>query len=593
MVESPPTEEPEPSTDNDAGTSSVVITPSIDATIVPEPVKIPSISSTTFNAATKTWEKHDTNLVTPIKQKYKVIGGKVVAISDTPKVGQATPISSDVSSLDTSTVEPSVTSNSATEAKEKPTFPPRKHARKQSAIPPRESIAESDGWSTEEEEGVKESTSATHITEESQIPAIITDVPVLEALAFMEPETPEVEIDKLVLPAPVAEEVDLGEATADTHTTPSIEGDVLLPPPAFTSTDESEATSPFGESTNDPVVAATISVETVSATVSAQPESSTTVTEEQKIKKEEQKVDSKSFPYEIVEGKVLRKSSAGSKTRTDTPGPSDVVPPVLSPTPPTISFPAPEQRSPRSTSRRPHLESFEEFKGRIVTHVASDPRYGLSPQNSKNVSTLSAAAEVFVSCGPMADNSITGSLTRKDAPWPGSPHHIHERGVRPRPNTIGRDGKRPQEDAQFAYGKTEPINQPSRREEPFDPYAGESAKAIKSFKDRYLPILQSHNEQQLKDLFNLRPSCFCGYPCAQFDGVVPVWVCGMFRRGYYSFLFRLTAGLHCRHIPGGARSICMFLSGSAFEIHLLGTSTTRSRLSPQMHWFRISKHVHT
>jgi hypothetical protein len=149
---------------------------------------------------------------------------------------------------------------------------------------------------------------------------------------------------------------------------------------------------------------------------------------------------------------------------------------------------------------------------------------------------ISAAAEIFVSCGPMADNPTTGSLTRNESPWPGAPYHSHEREIRPRPVTLGRDGKRPQEDAQFAYGKTDPINQPSRREESFDPYEDEAPKALKTLREKNCPILESHNELKLKELFSARPNCFCRLPCAQFDGVVPVWVCGMFRRGYSRYL---------------------------------------------------------
>jgi hypothetical protein len=181
---------------------------------------------------------------------------------------------------------------------------------------------------------------------------------------------------------------------------------------------------------------------------------------------------------------------------------------------------------------------------RITTHIESDPRYEFdllsAPQNAEKAATIHAAAEKFFQCGPMADEPKVSSLRRQDHPWPGSPNYPHEQGQKPRPNTIGRDGKRPQEDAQFAYGKADPINQPSRREESFDPFAEEAPKSLKLLREKYRPILESHDEKKLREMFHVKPFCFCGSPCAQFDGVVPVWVCGMFRRGYYLRLSALT-----------------------------------------------------
>jgi hypothetical protein len=145
-------------------------------------------------------------------------------------------------------------------------------------------------------------------------------------------------------------------------------------------------------------------------------------------------------------------------------------------------------------------------------------------------------AKKFVECGDMADRRTLGLLTRDLAPWPGSPHHQH--GI-PLDSTCEPDenvSHDERENSQFGYGKTSPINQPSVREEIFDPFAQTPPKTLKELKAKNRPFLEVCDNRTLKTLFNKSPDCFCGKPCARFDGVVPVYVCGVFKRGYIFIL---------------------------------------------------------
>ena len=532
----------------------IIDRPSTDNTTV-EPTKVPIVSSATIESPleVKVSEPLDVSVATPIKQKFKVIGGRVVNILDTPKQEHATPTRPGASTPGVSTAElPSEkTPVPHILRHEHSTFPRRKQGRKHSSSTRRLSIAKSDGWSTEAEDGpgTAEAATETTATENIQVPGVVTDLPVGDIMvpvegfiAMPELEVPEIVVGELTTPPTlVAEQSTIVESTTTGDIPPMVEVGVLLPPPSFATVEESPPPSDAEEATQD-INATTTSAEAPppAPSVTQAFEVTNVQNPQEESKNNQPKIDVRELPYQIVEGKVLRKSSAPSKCSISTPGPLDPTDPTfssVSPTRSTSSLPAAQKFSPGPSTRRVRSESLELAKERIAAHISSEIRYVIAPpsppqaQDTSKAAAVSAAAEKFVQCGPMADVPTTASLTRAASPWPGSPYHTPERGVRSRPYASGRDSKRPQEDAQFAYGKTDRINQPSRREEPFDPYAEETPKSLKFLQGRNLPVLESHDAQQLKEMFGSRPHCFCGMPCAQFNGVVPVYVCGMFQRG--------------------------------------------------------------
>ena len=113
--------------------------------------------------------------------------------------------------------------------------------------------------------------------------------------------------------------------------------------------------------------------------------------------------------------------------------------------------------------------------------------------------------------------------------------------------------------SRFGYGKAKGVNQPSVREERFDPFDKESAKNMKHLKEKNCPLLESLDDRLLKSLLEKTPNCFCGKMCARFDGVVPVYVCGTFRRLYTMLLS-----------PTDFRSVMSpETRGCAFHMHVL------------------------
>src|SRR5579859_319654 len=169
----------------------IIDRPSTDNTTV-EPTKVPIVSSATIESPleVKVSEPLDVSVATPIKQKFKVIGGRVVNILDTPKQEHATPTRPGASTPGVSTAElPSEkTPVPHILRHEHSTFPRRKQGRKHSSSTRRLSIAKSDGWSTEAEDGpgTAEASTETTATENIQVPGVVTDLPVGDIMVPVE-----------------------------------------------------------------------------------------------------------------------------------------------------------------------------------------------------------------------------------------------------------------------------------------------------------------------------------------------------------------------------------------------------------------------
>ena len=302
------------------------------------------------------------------------------------------------------------------------------------------------------------------------------------------------------------------------------------------------------------------------------------------VEKSMSKTVGKSLAYQIVAGTVVRKDSrpsTPSKIQIDTANASGASTPLMSPATSTsynrfLDYLPPIRRKEQTLSYDSHM-------GRV--------RSIISPRTGPKIEAPEAAKK-FVECGDMADYRAIGSLTRQRAPWPGAPHHNHQ------PVVFGPAKRDTQDDAiteisQFGYGKTTPINQPSVREETFDPFDKESPKSLKQWIEKNTPLLDAVDSRGLKALLEKAPNCFCGKMCARFDGIVPVYVCGCFRRVYVSIVFKLILDMSCQVILVDALSICMSHSGNVFVIHFIGLNIIKRRLSLLTHSTPISTHVHT
>ena len=303
------------------------------------------------------------------------------------------------------------------------------------------------------------------------------------------------------------------------------------------------------------------------------------------VEKSANKAVGNSPAYQIVAGTVVRKESrpsTPSKIQIDTANASGASTPLMSPARSTSSYHRPDHPPP-PIRRKEQTQSYDSHMGRV--------RSIISPRSGPKIEAPEAAKK-FVECGDMADRGAIGSLTRQRAPWPGSPYHNHQ------PVVFGPEKRHTQDDAiteisQFGYGKTTPINQPSVREETFDPFDKESPKSLKQLIEKNTPLLDALDSRGLKTLLEKAPNCFCGKMCARFDGVVPVYVCGCFRRVYVSIVSKLIPVLSCQATLVDVLSICMFHSGNVFVIRFIGLSTIKRRPSHLTCSIPISTHVRT
>jgi hypothetical protein len=198
-------------------------------------------------------------------------------------------------------------------------------------------------------------------------------------------------------------------------------------------------------------------------------------------------LDKETPKYQIIAGKVHKVSSLKSRPST----PSSLV--SLPPTP--------------SGSSTPHVP------------IIRPPVAKAHPPES---------IKKFVECGDMADHQMVETLGREEP---------HGAAHRPAPMFFGATRKRPLEDSsgessQFRYGRTNPINQPSIREEKFDPFGRESEINLRKLKEDHAPLLEYYDSDAITSFLSSPPHCFCLKPCARFDGIVPVYVCGALRNLY-------------------------------------------------------------
>jgi hypothetical protein len=242
------------------------------------------------------------------------------------------------------------------------------------------------------------------------------------------------------------------------------------------------------------------------------------------------KIVAKGHQYEIIAGQVYRK---GVSEKSRPPTPSKICADKINASDTTTPSPTHSITSNHSSKQSVHChgrsgrsESFHSIIGRV--------RATISPRSGRQFGAPEAARK-FIECGDMADKRVLGSSNGEQASCPDAPH------LRNAPRSaelifgpaVGEAQDEPTPDpSQFGYGKARGVNQPSMREERFDPFDKESAKNLKHLKERSRPLLESVDDHLLKNLLEKAPNCFCGKMCARFDGIVPVYVCGTFRRLY-------------------------------------------------------------
>jgi len=414
-----------------------------------------------------------------LKQKFVIRGGTVVRTPEIPKV-------------DLSSVEDAPISEPMSAVQ---THPMRKQGVKTKNFD-NESVADygsSDGWSTECEEGMESFTP-------TPVAGSATAVSVSDTSHNSEFVGAEVQTEDLK--GPETPDVTISDISVSPLETPS------------TSTQEAIET-PIEVDTSDTARETTNKSTAVEAGTETQGSTSLpSVMPEQSGKVRVQRSE-----YRIISGKVHKVTytpidDGGSVITVQHP---DAAGPPMSPTLSTSSQQSSEAPTPaRRTGTSKPLEG-------ILKRVQET----LAPKGVPV--TTPDAAKKFIECGDMADRVIIGALTRDRAPWPGSPHHTPVEAV-----VVGQLGAEHSvlDPSQFGYGKAKPINQPSVREEKFDPYGHETPKNLKQFKEKYPPLLESLDTQRLRRLLENDPHCFCDQPCAKFDGIVPVFVCGIFRKKY-------------------------------------------------------------
>jgi hypothetical protein len=210
--------------------------------------------------------------------------------------------------------------------------------------------------------------------------------------------------------------------------------------------------------------------------------------------------EKENWKYEIRSGKVTKVST--HKSGPSTPSTAQSVPPTPS-----------DSTTPQPAFTRPPVDRAPSEKA-------------FPPESIKK----------FVDCGDMADHQMVESLARGEfipALLPSSQMFF------------GSTRKRPLEDSSraFRYGKVNPVNQPSVREEKFDPLSREDGTNLAKLRNENTPLLQLYDSRVLAAILAMPPNCFCQKPCARFDGNVPVYVCGSFKDLYHtpSYWISLTA----------------------------------------------------
>jgi hypothetical protein len=283
------------------------------------------------------------------------------------------------------------------------------------------------------------------------------------------------------------------------------------------------------------------------------------------------KAVARNLQYEIIAGTVRKVSRPSTpKIQPDVTDASNTSTPLMSPAQSITSHHSSEQPPPGFRRAGPR-ESLDGVMGRIRATISPAHRLG-------QPSVAPDAAKKFVECGDMADRHMVGSLTREHAPWPGAPMHRHLKNsissIIICPETEGSQDETSQ-GSQFGYGNTMPINQASVREERFDPFDKWTTKNLKQLMEKNRPLLETLDNRALRALLEKVPNCFCGKMCARFDGIVPVYVCGAFRRVYaFTYSQAKIQVLLCQLRLVDVLSICMFRSGSVFATLSIGLNQT-------------------
>lgn len=225
--------------------------------------------------------------------------------------------------------------------------------------------------------------------------------------------------------------------------------------------------------------------------------------------------------YEIVAGKVRKITGAPCKLNTEGAAPSNDSTPLMSPAHSATSHHSSEHHT-FPHRRRGSRDTFNDFLNRSK-QPHQDHRRGASTQRAPRMSEPPEAAKRFVDCGQDADLRTIGSLLRNNAPWPGAPHHSHSSPVVVGPTTKSGHEKVSKGKIKEREGDEKAV---AEHEEAFDPFRWENSRTVQELKDKYPPLLSTRIN--LRDVLISAPFCFCGKRCARFDGIVPVYVCGMF-----------------------------------------------------------------
>jgi hypothetical protein len=511
-------------TSDDQESEQVVTPPDHHDTTAVEQSEMVTVSSTPIVDVDSTKPSADLHVETttatpsrPRQQKYVIVGGKVMPISAVKKTESSVdlPPASDLQRSES----PKQTKQTPHFAQIGPSHPPRKRFKRQSNVPKSEMTPDREelGWSTEGEE---EPAVPRLVASPVEAPEIATEVFEIENVS-------QTTILDDAVPSVIAEHNEPPEEFPSSPALSSVERIETSSAIVGSVAAEAEAGMGIGDSCEAIDVLAKPS-STINLAPEGKPESAAIYTV-----KTSTKTDSTSARYEIVKGVVVRKvSAADSKGNVATAQKSDTTITSITSTPSTPSQPSSGQRRPLSKA-----DLDVRFKHRLRAEITSSQ----VPPPRVNSDVVPGVAEKFGFCGDLADSNTIPKLIRENALWPGAPHYPGAIPV-----VVGRSQEEPTSDvSQFFNGKTEPINQPSVRQEPFDPFGKESEKSLKQMKENYPTVLDSHDSSALKHLLSSRPSCFCGTPCAKFDGIVPVYVCGMLRRAYILYLILLISVMFC------------------------------------------------
>jgi hypothetical protein len=178
------------------------------------------------------------------------------------------------------------------------------------------------------------------------------------------------------------------------------------------------------------------------------------------------------------------------------------------------------ETSPRQTNHfgvRPPVTKF--IPPKMFVASKSTPRY--NPRESKTPES----ANKFVQCGNKAGIGTIASLTIP-CRCSHSSHNISPPSF-PKGRVNNPQTQKIQDIVQNGGPTTASVLKLDRIVEEFDSFSRGGKPKLKQLGRKY-PVFSRYRWVQM---FKSSPYCFCGKPCAQFKGIVPVYVCGMFSNG--------------------------------------------------------------